>query len=923
MVTGRNLATMSPRRIAVVPHTHWDREWYEPFQTFRMHLVEALDGLLPLMETDPAYARFLLDGQMAAVDDYLEVRPEAEGRVRALAAAGRLTMGPWYILMDEFLVSAETIVRDLQMGLARGAAFGGAMEVGYLPDMFGHVAQMPQILRQAGFKHTVVWRGVPSQVTKTGFWWEAPDGSVVRAEYLPVGYGNGAVLPYDAKALVRRVADHEQEIGSFLIGDLLLMNGSDHLPPQPWLGRVVAEANAIQDDYFFDITSLPEYLADAPTDDLEHWKGELRSGARANVLMGVTSNRVDVKRAAGAAERSLERRAEPYAALFQPVAQWPQNLLDLAWRNVVHNAAHDSICACSVDDVVDAVLHRFAEARQIGDGVATAALVALGRSMAEAGPVVVNPSARPRSGMVELVVGADLPPGSDVQVLSERTGLPGSMTLDANTVRTVLGMLQGPKIDNDAWVQEVRIDEDDTGIDLTVAIGPEERPGVAIAEAKQDLYTRLGARPDVMVRVRLDQPPIRRIAARIPDVAGFGWRSFTPAALAHPVAVTTPDVAASEADGGAVVLANGLVTVAVDRTDGTFAVDGLAGFGRLVDGGDLGDSYNYSPPRRDSFVDAAESVTVTVGDRGPVRATVVVTATYRWPDHVDGSSQARLGEHPVEVTTTVELRADEPAVRVTTAFVNPSRDHRLRVHLPLPQPATGSEAECAFATVRRGLTAEGRPDEYGLPTFPSRRFVRAGGLTVVHDGVAEYELVDLVEPTAGDPVVPGADIPDGSVARTLALTLLRSTGMLSRLGMAYRPFPAGPLTPVEGLQLVGERIEARYAIALDGGAVGDVDPWALADDVLLPLEVVGSLGGGWRPSEGTALEVGGAEVTAVRRQAGLLEVRVFNPTGHTVTVTTGTRSGWLVDLRGQPQQPFEGSFDLRPHGIATARLTGD
>ena len=103
------------------------------------------------------------------------------------------------------------------------------MEVGYLPDMFGHVAQMPQILRLAGLEHAVVWRGVPSAITKTGFWWEAPDGSTVRAEYLPVGYGNGAALPDDAKALVRRIEDHEHEIGSFLIGDLLLMNGSDHL----------------------------------------------------------------------------------------------------------------------------------------------------------------------------------------------------------------------------------------------------------------------------------------------------------------------------------------------------------------------------------------------------------------------------------------------------------------------------------------------------------------------------------------------------------------------------------------------------------------------------------------------------------------------------------------------------------------------
>jgi alpha-mannosidase len=364
---------MTSRRIAIVPHTHWDREWYKSYQDFRLNLVDLIDTLLPLLESDASYPYFMLDGQMAVVDDYLEVRPEAEERLRALAAAGRISMGPWYILMDEFLSSGETIVRNLQMGIVRGAAFGGVMEVGYLPDMFGHIAQMPQILRQAGFQHTVVWRGVPSAITKDAFYWEAPDGSTVRAEYLPVGYGNGAALPDDAKALIRRTSDHIKEVETFLINDLLCMNGSDHLFPQPWLGRVVSEANELQDDFIFEVTSLPDYLTAAPTVGLEHWKGELRSGCRSNMLMGVTSNRVDVKRMGALAERELERRAEPLAALFQTPAEWPGELLHLAWKEMVRNSAHDSICACSVDDVVDAVLHRYAEARTIATGLAGAA----------------------------------------------------------------------------------------------------------------------------------------------------------------------------------------------------------------------------------------------------------------------------------------------------------------------------------------------------------------------------------------------------------------------------------------------------------------------------------------------------------------------------------------------------------------------
>ena len=895
---------MSPRRVSIVPHTHWDREWYEPYQTFRLRLVRMLDALIPLLEHDPSYARFLLDGQMAVVDDYLEVRPEAETRIRALGASGRLTMGPWYILLDEFLVSGETIIRDLQMGIGRGAAFGGVMDVGYLPDMFGHIAQMPQILRQAGFEHAVVWRGVPSAVDRSGFWWEAPDGSTVRAEYLVVGYSNGSAIPDDAKALVRRIADHEKEIGSFLVDGMLFMNGTDHQAPQPWLGRVVAEANDIQDDFRLEVTSLSDYLRTAPTEGLPHWKGELRSGARANVLMGVASNRVDVKQAAARAERALERRAEPYAALLRPAEQWPARLLELAWLEMVRNSAHDSSCACSVDEVVDAVLNRYHEATRIADGITEEVLTEFARSLAAPGPVALNPTARQRDGLVEIVVvGDDVP--EHTQVLPEEPGafgIPrglGPLTLDAATVKTILGMLpSGSQIDTHTWIQDVRVSEDDTGIDIVIAFGSEERYDVPIASVKSDLYARLGANPDAIVRITIDQPPIRRVLARCRSVPGFGWKAIEPSPLEHPVSV-------ERLAGGGVRMTNGTVDLVVDPGDGTFSLNGVPGYGRLVDGGDHGDSYNYSPPSRDRFVDSPETVTVAVDEEGPVRATMVVTSVYRWPDHVDGSTRARDGEQSVTVTTTLQLGADERHVLVTTEFVNPSRDHRLRVHLPLPQPSDHSQAECAFAVVTRGLETEGRADEFGLPTFPCRRFVSAGGLTVAHEGLLEYELVDI------------EDGPDGRRARTLAVTLLRATGMLSRLGMAYRPLPAGPLTPVEGLQLVGRRLTCRYALA-----VGVADPYALADEAFLPLDVVHASGGGSRGPEGHAVTVEGAEVSAVRRQSDLLEVRVFNPSDAPATVRLGERSGWLVDLRGRTLEPVDGSFVLRPFGIATVRLPG-
>jgi alpha-mannosidase len=762
------------------------------------------------------------------------------------------------------------------------------MDVGYLPDMFGHVAQMPQLLRLAGIHHAVVWRGVPRAIRRTAFWWEALDGSRVRAEYLPQGYGNGEGIADDPKALVDRVAEFEAAHRRFLRdGDpILWMNGTDHQAPQPWLGRVVGEANDLQDEYELAITSLAEHLVAAPTDDLPSWRGELRSGARANLLMGVASNRVDVKQAAARAERTLERLAEPLSALFLPPQRWPARLLDLAWRDVVRNAAHDSICACSVDEVCDAVLHRYAEATQIADGLASRTLDAIAESMADEGWVVVNPSARPRPGLVQL----DVPgtgPLDGAQVLVEKDAVVADLDLSLDDARPYLENLTSQQLGARTYINYVDVEEvgDGTGsLDVTLRVAPRLLTNLLVGRLMHDVLRRLESSSGARLRFRILREPFRRILVRVPDVAGFGWRM-----LGDIEAPSSPVAAAG--DRG---LTNGVVTVDVDPTAGTFSVNGTAGFDRLVDGGDKGDTYNYDPPANDVVVDAPASVEVTVLETGPLRGRIRVVRTYAWPDHeADGT---RVGpSREVAVTTTLEVRAGEPAVRVTTSFVNPSRDHRLRAHFPIPGgPADTSHAECAFGVVERALEAEGGPTERALPTFPSRRFVRASDLTVVHEGLLEYELVD---------------------GRELALTLLRATGMLSRVDLAYRPLPAGPPIAMEGPQLLGP-VEVRYAVCVDPGA----DPYALVDDVFLPLEMRAAKGGGTRPPEGTELTVAGAEVSAVRQTPGGLELRVFNPTERETTLTVEDRTGWIVDLRGAPVAPFDGATTMRPWEILTLVL---
>jgi mannosylglycerate hydrolase len=872
------------RTVHVVPHTHWDREWYQSFQTFRLRLVDLLDRLIPQMEGDPAYARFLLDGQLAVVDDYLAVRPEAEEPLRRLVGSGRISIGPWYTLPDEFLVSGETLVRNLQRGLRVADRYGGAMAVGYLPDMFGHVAQMPQILVGFGFEHAVVWRGVPAAIDRSGFWWRAPDGSTIRAEYLPQGYGNGSALPDDAKAFVAALDGFGRQWGDLLVGPLLWMNGTDHQMPQPWLGRVVAEANALQDGLDLRIVSLPEHLATVTTEGLPTWRGELRAGARANLLMGVASNRVDVRQAAARAERAVERLAEPLSALFLPADRWPAALLDEAWRDLILNSAHDSVCACSIDEVCDAVLHRYAEAADIADGLADRALAHLATRVRHDGPLVVNPTQRPRGGVVRLTLPtAEAPPGT--QLLRSRPA--ESVLLEGSPEQVV------PAAEELEWMRTI------TAFSLESARGEElvsaRREGTGSLVSPDTRVALAGLSDPGPLRLRVRQPAQVTVLAYVGEVAGFGWKGWAGDAATGVQAVSVAD---GSADAGP-TLANGIVTVTVNPADGTYTLDDRPGLGRLVDGGDCGDTYNWCPPARDTLVDRPDSVDVAVIERGPLRARVRVAARYRWPARAEGLEE-RTGEVAHEVVTQLELRAGDRALRVETTIDNRSRDHRLRAHFPLPTPAGGSHAETAFGIVERGLEAEGGPTEAPLPTYPALRFVRAGGLTVVHDGVAEYELVDI----------------HGGRAHELALTLLRCTGMLSQVPMPTRPLPAGPLIRMEGPQLQ-KRLTRRYAVA-----VGEVDPFALADEVLVPLQVVqpSDVADADLPAAGSALAVEGAVVSAVVREGGGLTVRLFNPRDEPAEVSIDGRHGWLLDLRGRPVEPFEGSFTLRPWGIATAAL---
>jgi mannosylglycerate hydrolase len=947
VVVGRP-ATPARTVIHLVPHTHWDREWYLPWQRFRMRLVDLVDGLLEEMAADDR-VRFTLDGQTATVDDYLEIRPEREPEVRRLVGDGRLAVGPWRILMDEFLVSGETIVRNLEMGLARATDLGRAMAIGYLPDMFGHVAQMPQILRRAGIADAVLWRGVPAAIDRHAFTWSSPDGSSVRCEYLLGGYGNGREVLALADRIGRKLEVFvAQQEASFGTDELLAMYGEDHSVPRPGYADLVAAFNAGQDAFEIRIETLPAALAAirAASPPALSWQGELRSGARANILMGVTSHRIEVKQAAGRVERLLERAVEPLWALHG--GTWPAAYLDEAWSRVVENSAHDSICACSAEATVSQVLGRYAEAEQIATGLMDRLLLDLGRSAPRDGFVVANPSPCERADVVPIELPATVAPfvvdatGRPVAVQEDGTRRTVVREADVHATEVVPYLRRrlharelfgyqvcGCRFDAEApaGTEGAATGPRVVTVDVDVVPDPDDLD-------VDDLLDRVAAQtagdPDTPWRIVVVARPRRRLLAR-PVVPGLGTTVLRPSSsptgdlpeLPHPVVARDRE------------LANGLVRAAIAE-NGSIDITGLSvgleieAAGRIVDGGDAGDSYNYAPPRQDGLVTEPVSSDVSLGRPGPLVGEVHGHRVYDWPAGLVPDATARATTTiPTPVETTVEVRADEPFVRISLEIDNRSLDHRVRFHLPLPGGADHSLAEGQFAVVERGLEMEGGHGEVPLPTFPAHGFVAAGRVAILFEHATEYELL------------PG---PGGGRAIELALTLLRATGLISRNENPYREEPAGPVVEAPTGQALGRRrvsfailpladeaerslslIEAaaeRYRHALHAG------PGSAAT-------VAGAGAGGARV--GIAIDGDCVALASLRRRevadGRVLELRLVHEAGGgTRAAISGPFGAWReVDLLGHAEDgagewhPADGTIELAMGGweIRTVQLRVD
>lgn len=381
----------------IVSHTHWDRAWYLPFSSFRYRLVRLVDRLLDLLETSPDFHSFTLDGQTVLLDDYLEIRPEHRRRLESLIGSGKLICGPWYVSPDLFLVSPESIIRNLQIGFETASRFGGSMKEGYVPDPFGHIAQLPQILNGFGLTSFIFMRGLSAtDKAKAGsvFTWRGPDGSDVFTIQLADGYFNAGSIglpgvygrheglvadPLLAADQIRKTVSKLSETQSESV--FLLNNGFDHMPEQAELPSLLRRVQPLIPDIHLTHGTFSDFVDALRSQAKPHAvvEGDLIGNADQPILLSVYSTRVYLKQLNHQAQSLLETVVEPMDVFASRLPNRAETsyFLDRAWKTLLKNHPHDDICGCSHDGVHQDNEVRFREVVETGEAVLVEALEAM------------------------------------------------------------------------------------------------------------------------------------------------------------------------------------------------------------------------------------------------------------------------------------------------------------------------------------------------------------------------------------------------------------------------------------------------------------------------------------------------------------------------------------------------------------------
>lgn len=745
---------MKPAVYHVISHTHWDREWYLTFEQFRVRLVDLIDNLLQLLDEDPDFKHFHLDGQTIIIEDYLAVHPHQKERLERHIRSGRILIGPWYLQNDTFLTSGEATIRNLQRGIITSRDIHEEMKVGYLPDQFGNISQLPQILSGFGIRHAVFGRGYDIRKhSGQEFVWEGADGSRVNAIFLQNWYNNAQRFPEHPEKAKSTLEWAKIRIDSYRkTSHYLLMNGVDHLEAQENLSGILAGLRrTMQDGEQLLHSTLPEY-ADAVAGELTDpyvRAGEMREGGDYLILAGTLSSRVYLKQANVAAQDLLEKWLEPLYLWNQlaGMGTYDMEYMDFLWKELMKNHPHDSICGCSQDRVHEQMMDRYAAVTEAGEEL----------------------YAKQSSLIVGQIDRRGLEVDDQLLVVFNPAPLPASRWLEA----------------------QIDFLEEDGVADFKLEDSSGNSVPYTIIGSGKSLKQRLSP-INLPTELQVDRVRIGWLAQSVP---GQGYTSY------RIVPGSKGQLLASEKEPSSAfgVLENEHLKVSI-RPDGALSIvdkragvvyDGVLQFADDADNGDLYE-FRRLPGREAITTEGSKAEIRFIRSNSDITEYEVawdlllpegLQAERNWMNSVPqisgGASQASLLSCRLKARVSLVKGSREITIRAT--FDNRVSDHRLRVRFPLNVKATASWAGGQFDIVERPASL-GVDYDRQSNSWPNWKWVAAGdgktGIAVYNRGLHEYEITGEGE--------------------YLELTLLRSVGRI--FSRNPHEFDDNPMAQCPGLQ---------------------------------------------------------------------------------------------------------------------------
>ncbi|EOZ7468338.1 mannosylglycerate hydrolase [Enterobacter hormaechei] len=739
-------------RVHITPHMHWDREWYFTTEASRILLVNNMEEILTRLEQDTEYKYYVLDGQTAVLEDYFAVKPENRPRVKALVAAGKLIIGPWYTQTDTTLVSGESIVRNLMYGIRDCLAFGEPMKIGYLPDSFGMSSQLPHIYNGFGITRTMFWRGCSERhgTDKTEFLWQSQDGSEVTAQVLPLGYAIGKYLPEDEAGLRKRLDTYFEVLEKASVTkEILLPNGHDQMPLQQNIFAVMDKLREIYPQRQFVMSRFEEVFdhIDAHRDELATLKGEFIDGKYMRVHRTIGSTRMDIKIAHARIENKIVNVLEPLATLAWTLGfEYHHGLLEKMWKEILKNHAHDSIGCCCSDKVHREVMSRFELAEDMADNLTCFYMRKIVDNM-------------PQSEEDKLVM-FNLTPWPREEVINT------TIRLRASQFRLL----------------------DDRGNEIPYCLRSAREIDPGLIDRQIVHYGNYD--PFMEFDIQLNQ---------ILPSMGYRTLYIEPHVAGKLLAAEKSSEALLENAFWEIKLNDDGTLRLLDKASGLIYDRAL----EIEESSDDGDEYDYSPSREEWRLTSAqgehevEVIHEAWQSRAVIRHRMAVPA-----DLAERSARQQTGTLEAELTVT--LSHNSRRIDVEARLGNHADDHRVRVLIPTPFTTDTVLADTQFGSLTRPVQDEAMANwqeegwkEAPLPVWNLLNYAvlqeRRNGMALFTEGLREFEVT-------------------GERQKTFALTLLRGVGVLGKEDLLLRPGrPSGIKMPVPDSQMRGQ-LTCRFSL---------------------------------------------------------------------------------------------------------------